>query len=96
MACHHIGIEFIAKRLGKNHRVEKHRRLRNLGLLKVLLRTLEHEVCYAETENFVSLLKKFAGSGIVFIKVFAHPYKLGALPGKHECFHIKMIFQVKY
>lgn len=65
-------------------------RLSYLCLLKFFICSVEHDVCYLITENVISLVKKFFCQWITLVQVFAHTYKLRALAGKHECFHMSV------
>ena len=86
MSCSRIG--FYAERLGHDYRVEEYGRLRYLRLLQLLVRTCEHDVRDAETENLVGFLEQLLRFGYVVVKVFAHTDCLGTLTRKYVCvFH---------
>ena len=58
------GIGLHAQRLGHDDRVEEYGGLGDLGLLQLFVRTGEHDVGDAETEDFVGLLEELLrGSG---------------------------------
>jgi len=77
-----------AQRLGHDDRVEEYGRLGDFSLFELFVRTGEHDVGDAETEDFVGLLEESLGFGNVVVEVFAHADGLSALTRKYVCvFH---------
>ena len=87
VAGHHRRLEVVAKVLGQQYAVKEYGRPRHLGLLQVLLGSVEHQVCDAEAKDLVGFLKQIAGFGIVVVQVLAHSHKLGTLARKYIRFH---------
>ena len=59
-----------------------------LVCFELLVRTGEHDVGDAETEDFVGLLEELLRCGNVVVEVFAHADGLSALTRKYVCvFH---------
>ncbi len=82
------GVGFHAQGLGQDDRVEEDGGLGDLRLFEFFVRTREHDVGDAESEDFVGLLEERLGLGHVFVEVFAHAYRLGSLTGEYVCvFH---------
>ena len=89
---HHVGLEISSHTKCADHTVQEHGRLRDLGLLQLLVCSAEHDVGNAETENVIGFFKKLLGNGMLFIQVLAHAYELRALSGKNKCLHIIIVF----
>ena len=79
------GIGLHAQRLGHDHRVEEYGGLGDAGLLQFFVRTGEHDVGDAETEDLVGFLEEFLRSRNVVVEVFAHSDGLGALAREYVC-----------
>ncbi|CDD83511.1 unknown [Bacteroides sp. CAG:462] len=73
--------------------MQEYRRLGYLGLTEVFVRSFEHDVRDAVTENIIGFFKQFLGERVVFIKIFTHTYELCSLSGKYKCFHIDIMFK---
>ena len=59
MASDHIGLELVAEAERTDDGVEEDGGLRDLGLLQLLVRPVEHDVRDAEAEDLVGLLEEF-------------------------------------
>ena len=92
MTCSHLWIEGLAHTEGRDDTVKEYGRLSHLGLLQLLIGTIEHDVGDAIAENLISLLKKFFCHRIGFVKILTHSYKLSSLSGKYKCFHFDFLF----
>ncbi len=70
--------------------MEEHGGLGHFCLLEILFGAVKHEVGDTEAQDIVGFLKHLLGFGALLVQVFAHTYKLRALAGKHECFHMSV------
>ena len=59
VASDHIGLELVAEAERTDDRVEEDGGLRDLGLLQLLVRPVEHDVRDAEAEDLIGLLEEF-------------------------------------
>jgi hypothetical protein len=57
----HIGLEFVTEAERTDDGVQEDRGLRDLRLLELFVRTSEHDVSDAESEDIVGLLKELLG-----------------------------------
>ena len=91
MAGYGVGLH--AQGFGHDDRVEEDGGLRDLGLFQLLVRTGEHDVGDAESEDFVGFLEQLLGCGNTVVEVLAHACGLGALTRKYVCvFHKFAVF----
>ena len=68
--------------------MEEHGWLRHFRLLQLFVSAFEYDVRDSETKDVVGFLKKLFSYGVLLVKVLAHSYELGTLPGKYKCFHV--------
>ena len=71
----------------RRHRVQEHGRLGDTRGTQILIRAVEHNVRYTETQQFVGALKEFTNYGVVVVQVLAHTCMLTTLTGKNKRFN---------